>query len=96
MILATPPPLGLLQRLGQALPKNIAIGTPSKSPVKPQASPTISTATAWQTPPRAPQAPQALPQQAAPIDPRMQRAVFDRLSPEARGKFMREGGRLRD
>ena len=96
-ILSIPAPIGILARLESGiratLPAAFATKPPSKPVAAPQASQAMTAPPKWTTPA---QAPQALPRQAAPIDPRMERKAFDRLSPEARGKFMREGGRLRD
>ena len=96
-ILAIPQPIGLLARLETTLRHRLPAALALKAPAKPVAAPKPAQGVTAPAPkPSAPAAPQAAPQQAAPIDPRMQRAQFDRLSPEARGRFMRAGGRLRD
>ena len=96
-IMALPQPIGLLARLENGLRATLPAAIAAKPPAKPVAAPKPAQGVTAPAPkPSAPAAPQAAPQQAAPIDPRMQRAQFDRLSPEARGRFMRAGGRLRD
>ena len=96
-ILAIPAPVGLLARLESGIRGTLPAAIAAKPPARPVAAPKPAQGVTAPAPkPSAPAAPQAAPQQAAPIDPRMQRAQFDRLSPEARGRFMRAGGRLRD
>ena len=95
-ILSIPAPIGILARLESGiratLPSAFAAKPPAKPVAAPQASQAMTAPPKWTTPPRAPQAPA---KQAAP-DLRMRRVEFDKLTPQARGEYMRGGGRLKD